>query len=655
MVRTVVSSGNDALNLLFEAAAYGQQDNNSQETNLQQRGTPTTQRPRPTRSTGALGTSPAAPAPVEISDSTEEVIHIWEACRFVKMGWFTAREAITFVDLFFKNMSPLSPILTNFYSQHRTHLWLVTHEPVLFCTILMISSRYHVLPGGGGASRSFFIHHRLWQHCQSLIMRVILGQEKSAKCKTRTVGTIEALLLMSEWHPRSLHFPPENDGWDSDLVTSTSSIGERAIADTVSSSSNRWLEDVVEPARRSDRMSWMLLGSALTLAHELGIFDTEDRNNGDTPDTESGILTEYNQLRRQRIQRLLYVYISQLASRIGCMSLMPQSLNHTIAGRLRTPTSDSSGDGWSTFMESWMDLTKLAKSVNDMFIPSASFAKQQLHSGRYIGLLDHFRPLLKQWREKHLESRALGKAFYNILFIEYHYVRAYTHSFGMQAVVERALADVGPDNAVEDLRPATIDPIDYEFIQEVIHGCCQVLEKITELAETDTLRFSPVRIFFRATSSSIFLLKALSLGVRHAKLQESLDVLDRSIQAMRSNILDDVHLASRYATLLEVQVSRIRCNFAACTKSSGMSNGTTRPSSTAPQLPSKNNDLLGKQNNTGLQELSEVSFSPSLGTSAADDWLSLPLDPSMAPFGTNGRQFSGVEDGTLDFIWNLPL
>jgi hypothetical protein len=245
-------------------------------------------------------------------------------------------------------------------------------------------------------------------------MRVILGQEKSAKCKTRTVGTIEALLLMSEWHPRSLHFPPENDGWDSDLVTSTSSIGERATADTVSSSSNRWLEDVVEPARRSDRMSWMLLGSALTLAHELGIFDTEDQNNGDTTDTESGILAEYNQLRRQRIQRLLYVYISQLASRIGCMSLMPQSLNHAIAGGLRAPTSDSSGDGWSTFMESWMDLTKLAKSVNDMFIPSASFAKQQLHSGRYIGLLDHFRPLLKQWREKHLESRGMFVKFQTI-------------------------------------------------------------------------------------------------------------------------------------------------------------------------------------------------------------------------------------------------
>jgi hypothetical protein len=106
MMRTVVSSGNDALNLLFAAAAYDQdndsQTNNGRETNLQptvERGTLNAQSSRPTRSTGALGTSPAAPAPAEISDSTQDVIQIWEACRFVKMGWFTAREAITFVDL----------------------------------------------------------------------------------------------------------------------------------------------------------------------------------------------------------------------------------------------------------------------------------------------------------------------------------------------------------------------------------------------------------------------------------------------------------------------------------------------------------------------------------------------------------------------------
>jgi hypothetical protein len=262
----------------------------------------------------------------------------------------------------------------------------------------MISSRYHVLPGIGGASRSFFIHHRLWQHCQNLIMRVILGQEKSSKCNTRTVGTIEALLLTSEWHPRSLHFPPESDGWDSVLT-----VNRSPPASDADRSSNKWLEDVIEPARRSDRMSWMLLGSAYSLAHELGIFETEERGIGSST-AEVEALSEQNKLRKQRVQQLLYVYINQLSSRIGCMSLMPQSLSRAVTGNVWTSTADKSGDEWQTFMESWMDLTKLIRSVNDMFFPSASFAKQQWHSGRYIGLLDHFRPLLNQWRERHLSQ-----------------------------------------------------------------------------------------------------------------------------------------------------------------------------------------------------------------------------------------------------------
>lgn len=306
-------------------------------------------------------------------------------------------------------MAPLSPILSDFYSNHRNHYWLITQEPVLCCTILMISSRYHTLPGVGGASRGFFIHQRLWQHCQHLIMRVMLGQEKGSKAKTRTVGTIEALLVMSEWHPRSLHFPPDSDGWDSDLMIpdAPNVIDDRESTATPDSASSRWLEDVIEPARRSDRMSWMLLGSGLTLAHELGVFDTDDSRTRslisspelDGQSHESGI-----NFRRHRIRQLLYVFINQLASRLGCMSLMPQSLNHAVLAPL-TSQNPNQGDEWQSFMLSWIELTKLAKSVTDMFFPSVNFTKQQLHSGRYIGLLDHFRPLLSQWRQKYLDTR----------------------------------------------------------------------------------------------------------------------------------------------------------------------------------------------------------------------------------------------------------
>ena len=34
---------------------------------------------------------------------------------------------------------------------------------------------------------------------------------------------------------------------------------------------------------------------------------------------------------------------------------------------------------------------------------------------------------------------------------------------------------------------------------------------------------------------------------------------------------------------------------------------------------------------------------------SADDWLSLPFDPSMAPFGEDI-----LDNNALDFLWNSP-
>lgn len=106
MMRTVVASGNDALNILFEAAAAHSRGNGigqgSQSKNAISEN-------RVAQNENALtGGSSAAPFqvstravyPVAISRASKEVLDVWEACRFVKMGWFTSREAVTFIDLY---------------------------------------------------------------------------------------------------------------------------------------------------------------------------------------------------------------------------------------------------------------------------------------------------------------------------------------------------------------------------------------------------------------------------------------------------------------------------------------------------------------------------------------------------------------------------
>lgn len=253
----------------------------------------------------------------------------------------------------------------------------------------MISSRHHVLAGPGGASRGYFVHERFWKFCQHLITRLLYGQEQGPNANTRTLGSIEALLLLSEWHPRSLHFPPEADGWDSDLIVPD---GHEPVSTSSGTPPDKWLEDVIEPAKRSDRMSWMLLGCALSLAHELDLFGQEEASTDD-----------YNtQNRKARSRKLLYVFITQLATRRGISSMLPQNLTHIINAR---PREKQTKDHWNTHMVAWIELTKILKSLSEMVFPSKAITQQLLHSGRYVSILEHFQPLLLQWRTTYLDKQ----------------------------------------------------------------------------------------------------------------------------------------------------------------------------------------------------------------------------------------------------------
>jgi hypothetical protein len=203
----------------------------------------------------------------------------------------------------------------------------------------------------------------------------------------------------------------------------------------------------------------------------------------------------------------------------------------------KIPVDSATGavEQWQSFMSAWVELTKLARSISDTIYPNTATTRSLLRTGRYIGLLEHFQPLLVSWRKKYLDPCKLKVGLHDMLHIEYQYVRIYTNSLGMQAVVERTLAETDPDVPQEDNLPFNLEPRDYDFIQEVVDGSCQILQKVCQLSETGALRYSPVRIFLRITTSSIYLIKGLSLGSRNAKLQNCLDILDAAIRALRAS------------------------------------------------------------------------------------------------------------------------
>jgi hypothetical protein len=114
-----------------------------------------------------------------------------------------------------------------------------------------------------------------------------------------------------------------------------------------------------------------------------------------------------------------------------------------------------------------------------------------------------------------------------------------------------------------------------------------------------------------------------------------------------------MHLASRYATLLDLHVARLRESFVVSSRpprlpSRATSTDTNKMSSTMGM------DFL-QNHNAGQSSLSSLAENVT-GLMPDDDWLALPFDPAMAPFGLDNQQsFQGFDDGTLDFIWNLPM
>lgn len=100
MIRTAVSNGNDALNLLFEAAHHESHTAGSQSlaANVDD-STVTSSLGGETLRNATDRSSPNRSNPYAISELPTDLIETWNAYRFVKMGWFSAEEAVTYVDL----------------------------------------------------------------------------------------------------------------------------------------------------------------------------------------------------------------------------------------------------------------------------------------------------------------------------------------------------------------------------------------------------------------------------------------------------------------------------------------------------------------------------------------------------------------------------
>ncbi|CAG8976872.1 hypothetical protein HYALB_00003483 [Hymenoscyphus albidus] len=575
----------------------------------------------------------AGPNGENLTDDAEykSAIKAWSRFRFVRAGCY------------YEYLSPLTPISPPTFKDPSTHLTLLTEEPILTVTLLTISTRYRQMEGAGGHCRSHAIHEQLWTYLRGMIERCLWGQEAFGggfcgsgaesgpqtsstapwrglrKGSLRTLGTIESLMILTEWHPRALHFPPA-EATDELMLPSyeapeTTSSEDGHQLPTGLKTIDSWLE----PAWRSDRMCWMLLSTAMGLAYELGVFDNIDEllaagGEMTRPEYED----EAYRLRAARIKRLLLIYVTQLAGRLGWTNMVPENLRDTdpvFAPRKRRFSAESKTPETTTsitntfnyipdlelddqIIHCWAGICNAMRLGNEKLFRSRQYTTSIIQNGSYVTLLKEFQPLLANWRTEFDRFR-LPQYIRHILSIEYEYVRVYVNSLSLQAVVERCTSNAThPNNlgqanngsaaASAPLSPETQSyygklPLarlggfgadDQGYVREVVDGSRNLLRTVVYgLLPDDYLKHAPVRTYFRIISGAMFLLKTFALGASKRDVEISIDLMDHAVNALKGCVVDDVHLGIRFADLLQTLTSRLRTRFISAPKNSAPTTG----------------------------------------------------------------------------------
>ena len=445
----------DALELLFHAAIDEKEQarHRSANTNTNARGPMSVDEPTPismpftsphqasahkVEVNGLMSPQGATSVPQNLPDAA---FNTWSRFRFVRAGWFRAEEGMAYVEYFYEHLYPLTPLTTPDYRQRLSQVDLLEEEPMLTLTILTIASRFMQLSGAGAASRAYSIHQRLNESLLKELGRTIWGQKQfgggftgagaspvgKADRLCQYYGVIESLMLLTEWHPRSLHFPPDDD--DGELLVPENPLLDSTIDPNgpirLGGPEGRRVDSWLEPCWRSDRTCWMLLSIAEALAWELGVYDdtTEDefrdRHRNLSPEK---VKSYYS--RKNHLKELLPLYRAQTSGRLELTSNKTKSqledihnqrvdvrlierihkagLGPELAQMSPAPTYQELltilyQKPQDLVIHFWSEATLILDSANHRLYRNRKHTHQLIESGEYAEKIHEYKPGLMQW------------------------------------------------------------------------------------------------------------------------------------------------------------------------------------------------------------------------------------------------------------------
>lgn len=503
-------------------------------------------------------------------------------------GLLTLPEAQRLIEVFFLTLHPFFPHVPE--QLHAPDV--LAGYPILLCAILTIAARYHSLDDDATVnknSRNIQIHERLWIYCQRLISQTVW-----AEASTRSVGTVLAFILFTEWNPRAIHWR-----W-SDYANNP---GVPSGGDTEDDDSTDGLTGL-SAMRRSDRMAWMLVGTSVRLAQDMGFI------NGST-----------------KIFVATHIAETNTAMNLGQRSMLAQSLSEV---NLDNEDEGEAADNRKQYLhdefilnldeETMRQKSQQGRSLKFTFIQKAklellkimSLAFETVYCGQTqvdaahhrqnLTVLSVLSPLIEHWYKtykkllkpsnpknfnhhcnlsmasnpKHVQevTKQIDK---ESLICDYYYCQLYIYSLALS--MDNPLNTTGPDSN-KPLNNIHLDEISKaaKYVELAYNAAKEILNAAVRIHKLKMLKYMPVRWVTRIVRSVAFIVKCYLTLTNTSKqtsqtmaqqtsalltlsiipTEDILQTIQKAAIVLREASPDELHLCTRYSTILMYLCSEMK-------------------------------------------------------------------------------------------------
>ncbi|KHC75738.1 hypothetical protein MGI_00305 [Candida albicans P75016] len=544
-------------------------------------------------------------------------------------GILTEDEAKRLINLFFATMHPYFPHIPKFLHSPK----VLSNYPILLCAILTISSRYHPFEtdmanqtnGNGAVPRHIEVHDRLWLYVQRLISQTVW-----AEASTRSIGTVFAFLLFTEWNPRAIHWrwsdyankaeeindtdqqqqqprPHQQQTQTNSNTNSSTALSSAAAAAATASTAATTASVFGQPndennsglaglgaMRRSHRMAWMLIGSAVRLAQDMGFMEisskaflathiaeinavmnmsrrsmlanslsevdldedeitVEDMEQAEEKDDDSKIMQmNEEELKKISTHHVLKFTKSQKATieLLQIMSLGHESLYGYKAqlGQLTHRQTLSVLNILSPLINNW------GRKYKEFLVPSSTTTNNKL-----VKLAPN---LPQHWLDPESKiCREIADTIERETFIiEFNYVKLYIYSLALNQS-PKSMLEKGTKIKLDELSKSA------KYIEQAFHAANETLNAAHRIHRFKMLRFMPVRLLTRFIRAAAFIVRChltmtaqenISLSVSKITIDEIIKSTHRAAMTLRECSPDELHLLSRYSTILMVLYSEMK-------------------------------------------------------------------------------------------------